>query len=79
LDANELLARMDGVATGSGAACHSGKADPSKVLLAMGVKPDLAKATLRLTTGRATTIAEIDEAAVRIGDAAKALAESLGA
>jgi cysteine desulfurase len=79
LDANELLARMDGVATGSGAACHSGKADPSKVLLAMGVKPELAKATLRLTTGRATTIAEIDEAAVRIGDAAKALAESLGA
>jgi cysteine desulfurase len=79
LDANELLARMGGVATGSGAACHSGTAEPSKVLLAMGVKPELAKATLRLTTGRTTTIAEIDEAAVRIGDAAKALAESLGA
>ena len=43
LDANEILARMDGVATGSGAACHSGKSDPSKVLLAMGVRPEIAQ------------------------------------
>jgi len=76
LDANELLAVMDGVATGSGAACHSGKADPSKVLLAMGVKPEIAKATLRLTTGSSTTADEIDEAARRIVQAVKALAES---
>jgi len=79
LDANELLLRMDGVATGSGAACHSGKADPSKVLLAMGVKPELAKATLRLTTGWPTTAEEIDAAAARIVQAAKALAASSGA
>jgi cysteine desulfurase len=76
LDANELLLRMDGVATGSGAACHSGKADPSKVLLAMGVKPELARATLRLTTGRPTTAEEIDDASLRIVEAAKALAAS---
>ena len=76
LDANELLARMDGVATGSGAACHSGKAEPSKVLLAMGVKPEIARATLRLTTGGPTTEAEIDDAALRIVEAAKALAGS---
>jgi cysteine desulfurase len=76
VDANELLARLDGVATGSGAACHSGKADPSKVLLAMGVKPELARATLRLTTGRPTTIGEIDEAAARIVEAIKSGAGS---
>jgi cysteine desulfurase len=76
LDANELLLRMDGVATGSGAACHSGKADPSKVLLAMGVKPEIEKATLRLTTGRPTTTAEIDDAAARIVEAANAIAAS---
>jgi cysteine desulfurase len=70
LDANELLARLDGVATGSGAACHSGKAEPSKVLLAMGVKPEIARATLRLTIGRPTTEREIDEAASRIVEAA---------
>ena len=76
LDANELLLRMDGVATGSGAACHSGKGEPSKVLLAMGVKPEIARATLRLTTGRSTTAGEIDDAASRIVEAAKAQAES---
>ena len=76
LDANELLSRMDGVATGSGAACHSGKADPSKVLLAMGVKPAIAAATLRLTTGWPTTTDEIDAAAARIVVAARALAAS---
>ena len=77
VDANELLARMDGVATGSGAACHSGKAEPSKVLLAMGVKPEIARATLRLTTGWPTTDAEIDDAAARILAAAKAVAGSV--
>jgi cysteine desulfurase len=69
VDANELLSRMEGVATGSGAACHSGTATPSKVLLAMGVKPDIAKATLRLTTGWPTTEGEIDDAAARIIEA----------
>jgi cysteine desulfurase len=76
LDANELLLRLNGVATGSGAACHSGKTEPSKVLLAMGVKAEIARATLRLTTGRPTTTAEIDDAAARIVEAAKALAGS---
>jgi cysteine desulfurase len=76
LDANELLARLDGVATGTGAACHSGKADPSKVLLAMGVKPEIARATLRLTTGRPTTAEEIDDAALLIVEAVKAGAGS---
>jgi cysteine desulfurase len=79
LDANELLARLDGVATGTGAACHSGKADPSKVLLAMGVKADVARATLRLTTGRPTTAREIDDAVARIVHAVKAGAGSTSA
>jgi cysteine desulfurase len=78
-DANELLTRINGVATGSGAACHSGKSEPSKVLLAMGVRPEVAKATLRLTTGSPTTAAEIDEAILRIVEAAKAPAASPGA
>ena len=77
VDANELLSRMDGVATGSGAACHSGKTEPSKVLLAMGVTPEIARATLRLTTGGPTTEAEIDDAALRILAAAKAATGSV--
>jgi cysteine desulfurase len=72
-DAQELLLRLDGVATGSGAACHSGKTTPSKVLLAMGVSPEIAAATLRLTTGRSTTEAEIDTVATRLAAAVRAL------
>jgi cysteine desulfurase len=76
LDANALLLRLDGVATGSGAACHSGKTEPSRVLLAMGVKPAIARATLRLTTGRTTTAQEIDDAVARIVETANAIAAS---
>jgi cysteine desulfurase len=76
VDANALLGLLPGVATGSGAACHSGKTEPSKVLLAMGVKPELATATLRLTTGRPTTAGEIDAAASLIVEAARSLAAS---
>jgi len=42
----------------------------------MGVKPELAKATLRLTTGWPTTAEEIDDASLRIVEAVKALAAS---
>ena len=73
-DAIDLLASATGVAAGSGAACHSGKTEPSKVLVAMGVSPELARQTLRLTTGRGTTAAEIDAAAAAIAGAARALA-----
>ncbi|HJQ99853.1 MAG TPA: cysteine desulfurase family protein [Candidatus Polarisedimenticolaceae bacterium] len=66
VDAIDLLARVEGVATGSGAACHSGVTTPSKVLTAMGVKPEIARATLRLTTGRSTTAEEVDRAAALI-------------
>jgi cysteine desulfurase len=76
VDAIELLARTGGVATGSGAACHSGVTTPSKVLTAMGVEPEIAKATLRLTTGRSTTAEEIDRAAELLLAAVRSLAES---
>ncbi len=70
VDANALLAGLDGVAASAGAACHSGGSTPSRVLLAMGVAPDLARCTLRLTTGRSTTLADADLAASRITAAA---------
>lgn len=70
VDAQRLLARLDGVATAAGAACHAGRAEPSRVLRAMGVSDALALATLRLTTGRGTTDGEADLAAERIAAAA---------
>ena len=66
VDANALLALLDGVAASAGAACHTGGTEPSRVLLAMGVPPDLARCTLRLTTGRSTTVAAAELAATRI-------------
>lgn len=68
--AAELMARLDGVATAAGAACHAGEAHVSYVLRAMGVADAVALATLRLTVGRPTTEDDVDEALRRIGRAA---------
>jgi cysteine desulfurase len=51
---------LDGVAVSSGAACSSGKVQPSHVLAAMGVPPDLARGAIRVSLGPTTTESEID-------------------
>jgi cysteine desulfurase len=66
IDANRLLSSLRGVATAAGAACHSGRSEPSRVLRAMGVPDELAVCTLRLTVGRPTTLEEADAAAAEI-------------
>ena len=48
------------IAASSGSACTTGSVEPSHVLTAMGVDPDLAHASLRLTLGVDNTEAEID-------------------
>ncbi|MGE3150079.1 MAG: cysteine desulfurase family protein [Pseudorhodoplanes sp.] len=50
---------LDGVALSSGAACSSGKVQPSHVLTAMGVAPDLARGALRVSLGATTTESDI--------------------
>jgi cysteine desulfurase len=42
---------LDGVMVSAGAACSSGKVGPSHVLQAMGVGPDLAASTIRVSLG----------------------------
>ena len=44
----------------SGAACSSGKVQPSHVLAAMGVAPALARGAVRVSLGPTTTESEID-------------------
>jgi cysteine desulfurase len=51
---------LEGVAVSSGAACSSGKVQPSHVLAAMGIAPELARAALRVSFGRTTTELEVD-------------------
>jgi cysteine desulfurase len=49
-----------GIAVSSGSACHSGKGEPSHVLLAMGFDPALAKSALRVSFGLGNTAADVD-------------------
>jgi cysteine desulfurase len=65
VEGGDLIAALDlgGVAASTGSACISGSAEPSHVLLAMGIDPARAHGALRLTAGRATTAEEIDQAA----------------
>ncbi len=70
VDATELLTRLaDDVAASAGAACHSGEVNVSYVLDAMGVDPEIAMSTVRLSFGRFTTEEDIDEAAALILEA----------
>ena len=50
-----LLAQLPGVACSSGAACASAKDEPSHVLAAIGLTPEAAASTIRLSLGRSTT------------------------
>ena len=54
---------MDGVAASTGSACTTGSTDPSHVLTALGYPDDEARGSLRITLGRTTTDADIDQAA----------------
>jgi cysteine desulfurase len=51
---------LEGFAVSSGSACTSGETEPSHVILALGVDRELAKGSLRVTVGRATTDADVD-------------------
>lgn len=53
---------LEGVAISSGAACSSGKVRSSRVLAAMGVAPELAKAALRVSFGHESKASDVDEA-----------------
>jgi cysteine desulfurase len=51
---------LRGVAVSSGAACSSGKVQPSHVLAAMGVPPSLARGAIRVSLGPTTTESDVD-------------------
>jgi cysteine desulfurase len=51
---------LDGVAVSSGAACSSGKVQPSHVLAAMAVSPSLLRGAVRVSLGWTTTKADVE-------------------
>jgi cysteine desulfurase len=63
-DGNSVVLALDleGVAAAVGSACTSGSAEVSHVLAAMGYPDEEARGALRLSLGRTTTEADIEEA-----------------
>ncbi len=77
LDAARLISHLRKVALSLGSACASGTGRPSHVLKAIGLADAEARSSLRMGFGRYTTLAELEEAATLINEAAalqKALA-----
>ena len=62
LSAMAQLVRLDaaGIAVSAGSACASGALSTSPVLVAMGLLPEIADATIRVSFGSASTAAEVD-------------------
>jgi cysteine desulfurase len=64
-DSESLLMALDmkGVACSAGSACQSGSVTPSHVLLAMGVRADLASAAIRMSLGSMTRAEDVQHVA----------------
>lgn len=78
LEAEALLLLLSerGVAASAGAACSSGSLEPSPVLLAMGIDPEIAHGSLRFSLGRDTTREEVEQAAAIVVECVGVLARS---
>ena len=64
------LMKLDcrGIAVSSGSACHADRVEPSHVLLAMGVPPELALTAIRASVGKDTTETEVDALVNAVGN-----------
>lgn len=62
IDGHHLVVALDlsGICVSSGPACSSGASTPSHVLTAMGVAPELATASIRVSVGWGSTDADAD-------------------
>lgn len=62
VEGESLLLMLDskGVAASSGSACASGSLEPSHVLMAMGIAPEMAHGSLRLSLGRGSLDLDVE-------------------
>lgn len=63
VEGEAILLRLDfyDVAISTGSACSSGSLDPSHVLMALGVDPEVAHSSIRFSLGRDNTEEEVDK------------------
>jgi cysteine desulfurase len=66
---------LKGVAAATGAACSSGATEPSHVLTAMGLPPERARGSLRLSLGKQNTVEDVDFALSVLPEAVTRLRE----
>jgi cysteine desulfurase len=60
---NALLSGAPEIAASTGSACHDGRDSASAVILSMGIAPEQAIGSVRLTLGRRTTEDDVEQAA----------------
>jgi cysteine desulfurase len=77
IEGESLVIALDlkGLAVSTGAACSSGAIEPSHVLLAMGLKPHQARASIRFSLGKQTTSDEVDFALALVPETVARLRE----
>jgi cysteine desulfurase len=77
IEGEALVIALDlkGLAVSTGAACSSGAIEPSHVLMAMGLGPDRARASIRFSLGQQNTMEEVEFAIGLVGEAVARLRE----
>lgn len=77
IEGESLVIALDlkGLAVSTGAACSSGAIEPSHVLMAMGLRTDQARASVRFSLGKQTTEKDIDFALSIVPDTVARLRE----
>jgi len=77
IDGEAMVIAMDlkGLAVSTGAACSSGAIEPSHVLVAMGLRPDQARASIRFSLGKQTSPEDIDVALALVPEVVARLRE----
>ena len=77
IDGEALVIALDlkGLAVSTGAACSSGAIEPSHVLTAMGLTPDRARSSIRLSLGEQNTMGEAEIASGLVAETVARLRE----
>jgi cysteine desulfurase len=77
IDGEAMVIALDlkGVAVSTGAACSSGAIEPSHVLVAMGLRADQARASIRFSLGKQTVAEDIDIALALVPETVARLRE----